>query len=206
MFNGKAILIFLCIFLAGGVAGHFTGLRMACEQGKKKPEPTAQAQSQPRRPVEEWSNRFKKEFSTRVGITPEQQASIEPLVVEAQVEFRQLREHFGQQAADVSERLEAHVMTLLTEEQKPKYQQMINERLERFRKKEAERAAAAAAAASRGEPPPGPPHRGDRPPPPPSGEKPATPAEADKVSPPPASGAATPSDKPAPTTEPAKAP
>lgn len=198
MFNGKAILIFLCIFLAGGVAGHFTGLRMACQQGNKKPEPTAQAQSQPRRPVEEWSNRFKKEFSTRVGITPEQQSSIDPLVVEAQVEFRHLREHYGQQAADVSERLESHVMMLLTDEQKPKYQQMINERLERFRKKEAERAAAAAAAAARGEPPPGPPYRSDKPPMPPSGEKPAVPAGTDKVSPPPA-----PATEPA---TPAKAP
>lgn len=197
MFNGKAILIFLCIFVAGGVTGHFTGLRMACEQGKKKPEPTAQAQNQPRRPVEEWSNRFQKEFTTRVGLLPEQQAQIDPVVAEARTEFRVLREQFGQQAADVSERLEAQVMKLLTDEQKPKYQQMINERLERFRKKEAERAAAAA----RGEPPPGPPQRGDRPSLPPAGEKQSSPTGTDKIAPPPAPSSATPPADSAPATK-----
>ena len=199
MFNGKAVLIFLCIFLAGGVTGYFTGLRMACEQGKRKNEPTTQGQSQPRRPVEEWSNRFRKDFNTRVGITPEQQAEIAPVVLAAQAEFRQLREHFGQQAADVSERLDAQVMKLLTDEQKAKYEQIIKERQERFKKKEAERAAAAAAAAARGEPPPGPPHRGEKPPLPPIGEKPAAPAGADKNLP---SSAAPAVDPPAPQKSP----
>lgn len=183
MFNGKAALIFLCIFLAGGVAGHFTGLRMACEQDKTKTKPTAQAQTPPRRPIEEWSNRFKKDFNTRVSTTPEQQALIAPVVLAAQAEFRLLREHFGQQAADVSDRLDSQVMKLLTDEQKPKYELMIKERQERFKKKEAERAAAAAAAAARGEPRA---HRGDRPPPPPPGEKPLPPPVTTTPSPAPA--------------------
>lgn len=169
MFNGKAVLIFLCIFLAGGVAGHFTGLRVACQKDGKKPEPTAQAQNQPRRPVEEWSNRFKKDFTTRVGVTPDQQAQIDPIVAEAQAEFRVLREHFGQQAADVTDRLDAQVLKLLTEEQRPKYELMIKERQERFKKKEAERAAAAA----RADHPPGP---GEKPAPTPT-NPPATTAQ-----------------------------
>ncbi|MFT3867338.1 MAG: hypothetical protein QM715_02460 [Nibricoccus sp.] len=167
MFNGKAILIFLCIFLAGGVAGHFTGLRMACEKGNRKTEPTTQVQNQPRRPVEEWSARFQKLFIEKVGITPEQKAQLDPFIQTAQAEFRQLREQSFHEMGNITEKLDAQVMALLTEEQKPKYQQLIIERQERFKKKEAERAAAMA----RGDRPPPPPPAGEKPPPPPAGEK-----------------------------------
>jgi Spy/CpxP family protein refolding chaperone len=181
MFNGKAILIFLCIFLAGGVAGHFTGLRLGCAQEKKKPEPTAQVQNQPRRPVEEWSVRFQKLFVEKVGITPEQKTQLDPFIQTAQTEFRRVREQSFQEMGNITEQLDAQVMALLTDEQKPKYDQLIKERLERFRKKDAERAAAAAAAA-RGEPPP---QRGDRPPMPPPGEKTLPPTAPPTTPPPP---------------------
>jgi uncharacterized membrane protein len=167
MFNGKAVFIFLCIFLAGGVTGGFVGMRIGCNKTGKKPEPSTQVQSQPRRPVEEWSRRFQKDFVTKVGITPEQQTQLDPLIQVAQVEFRQLREHFGQQAADVTERLDGQVMALLTPEQKTKYEQIIKERQERLKKMEAERAARA----DRPPKPDGQPSGGKQPPPPPSAEK-----------------------------------
>jgi len=201
MFNGKAILIFLCIFLAGGVAGHFTGLRVACEKGNKKSETTAQVQNQPRRPVEEWSMRFQKLFAEKVGITPEQKTQLDPFIQTAQAEFRRVREQSFHEMGDITDKLDAQVMALLTDEQKPKYEQLITERQERFKKKEAERAAAVA----RGEPPPGPPHRGDRPPMPP-GEKPGTPAGV-STPPPPAPEAGAPAATPASEAgAPAKAP
>jgi hypothetical protein len=188
MFNGKAILIFLCIFLAGGVAGHFTGLRMACEQGKKKPEPTAQVQNQPRRPVEEWSVRFQKLFVEKVGITPEQKIQLDPFIQTAQTEFRRVREQSFQEMGNITEKLDAQVMVFLTEDQKPKYDQLIKERLERFRKKDAERAAAAARgeAPNRPGPPPPPPPATEKLPPPPATETPPpapveTPAQAPKT-------------------------
>ncbi len=143
MFNGKAFIVFLSIFLAGGVAGHFVGLRVACERYKRQSSAVSPAQTAQRRPIEEWSQRFKKEFDEHIVTTPAQQAQIDPIVNEAQIEFRTLRERFGRQAADVSEKLDARIMAVLDEAQRPRYQQMINERLERFRKKEAERAAAA---------------------------------------------------------------
>lgn len=190
--TGKAALVFLSIFVAGGVTGHFVSLRIACARDAKKTEQPTQVQNQPRRPIEEWSHRFKKDFNARVGVTPEQLEQIEPVVVTAQAEFRRLRDQFGQHAADVTERLDAEVMKLLNDEQKPKYEQMIKERQERFRKKEAERAAAAAAAAAKGEPQSGPPHRGDRPPPPPQ-------QPTDKASP------GTPTTQPVPAAQPAPA-
>ncbi len=156
MFNRKAVFIFLCIFLAGGVAGGFVGMRIGCNQGKKKPEPSAQVQNQPRRPVEEWSKRFQKDFVTKVGVTPEQQAQLDPFIQAAQVEFRSLRGQFGQQAADLTEHLDGQVMEILTPEQKPKYEQMIKERQDRLKKKlEDERAARGEHPPVPGSPPPG---------------------------------------------------
>jgi Spy/CpxP family protein refolding chaperone len=169
MLNWKAVLIFLCIFLAGGVTGAFVSMRIACNKDQKKPEPTAQqVQNQPRRPIEEWSTRTQKAFAEKVEITPEQKAQLDPLIQSTQAEFRGLREQSFQMMADITEKLDAQVMTLLTPEQKPKYEQMIKERQERFKKKEAERAAAAA----RGDHPPGPPPPEGKPStPPPSGDK-----------------------------------
>ncbi|MFT3780401.1 MAG: hypothetical protein QM790_00195 [Nibricoccus sp.] len=176
MLNGKAILIFLCIFLAGGVAGHFTGMRMACAQRDAKPSTATQVQNQPRRPVEEWSNRFQKQFVERVGVSPEfKKEKIDPLVQAAQAEFRRIREDSFHEMGNITEQLDADVMARLSDEQKAKYQELISERQERFKKKEAERAAAAAAAAARGEPPPkpyGP--KSERQPPPTSETKPAS--------------------------------
>lgn len=181
--NGKAVFIFLCIFLAGGVAGGFLGMRIGCNQSNKKPEPSAQVQNQPRRPVEEWSKRFQKDFASKVGVTPEQQTQLDPLIQATQVEFRGLREHFGQRAADLTERLDAQVMELLTPEQKPKYEQMIKERQERLKKKlDNERA-------SRGERP----QKPNGPPPPRDGNLPQPPS-------PPGAPSPTPSETPAPKT------
>jgi len=173
MFNGKAVFIFLCIFLAGGVAGGFVGMRIGCNQNSKKPEPSAQVQNQPRRPVEDWSKRFQKDFVTKVGITPEQQTQLDPLIQAAQVEFRSLREHVGQQAADLTERLDGQVMELLTPEQKPKYEQMIKERQERLKKKmDDERAARGGDRPHKPGGPPLPSGENMPPPPPPPGTPP----------------------------------
>ena len=189
MFNGKAVFIFLCIFLAGGVAGGFVGMRIGCNKTNKKQEPSTQTQNQPRRPVEEWSKRFQKDFVTKVGITPEQQTQLDPLIQAAQVEFRHLREQFGQQAADVTERLDGQVMALLTPAQIIKYELIIKERQERLKKMEAERAA-------RGD-------RPGRPDGPPQGDKqPPAPTTSEKLSPPlpPGTSVPVPTETPAPKT------
>jgi uncharacterized membrane protein len=142
MINWKATLVFLCIFLAGGVAGGFVGNRIACTKANK--QTPAPAQNPQRRPIDEWSKRLKKEFITRLSITPEQEASLDPIFQEAQAELRVHRELFSKQAGAIMERLDGKLMTTLTPEQKLKYEELIKERQERQKKMEADRAAAAA--------------------------------------------------------------
>jgi len=140
--NWKAALVFLCIFLAGGVAGAFVGMRVACLKEKGRPAPFADGPPFPRRPIDDWSKRKQKEFSTRLELTPAQQTKTEVLFQEAQSELRQVREHSFQQATEITSRLEAQIMDLLSPEQRPKFTQLIKEREERQKKAAAERAAA----------------------------------------------------------------
>jgi len=182
MINWKATFVFLCIFLAGGVAGGFVGLRIGCTKATKQPEPTAQAQNPQRRPIDEWTKRLKKEFISRLVITPEQEAKLDPVFQEAQAELRVYREQFSEQTNVVQQKLDAKLMSLLTDEQKIKYEQLIKERQERKKKMDAERAAAAARGESPpkpGGPPPGTP--GEKLPPPPPGTPPPADAPAPKT-------------------------
>jgi Spy/CpxP family protein refolding chaperone len=155
--NWKAALVFLCIFLAGGVAGAFVGLRIACYKSKSKPAPVAEGQQPPpHRPIDDWSKRKQKEFVARLDLTPEQQTKTEILFQDAQTELRKVREHSFQQTAEITDQLEAQIMDLLTAVQRPKFTQLIKEREERQKKAAAERAAAAARsenAPKPGEPP-----------------------------------------------------
>lgn len=195
MINWKATLIFLCIFLAGGVAGGFVGMRIGCNKAKVKPEPTAQAQNPQRRPIDEWTKRQKKEFIERLSIPPEQEAKLDPVFQDAQAELRVYREQFSEQTNVVMKKLDGQLMALLTDEQKSKYEQLIKERQERKKKMDADRAAAAA----RGDRPPGPPPPGGKPfSPPPSGDK--------QVPPPPSTGTPSPAPSETPATPTPKTP
>jgi len=173
--NWKAALVFLCIFLAGGVAGAFVGMRIACTKAKSKPASFDQGQQPPHhRPIDDWSKRKQKEFITRLDLTPEQQTKTETLFQNAQTELRQVRERSFQQTSEITSRLEAQIMDLLSAEQRPKFSQMIKEREERQKKAAAERAAAAARnefPPKPGEPPP--PGAPDGPPPPPPAANPS---------------------------------
>ena len=152
--NWKAALVFLCIFLIGGVAGAFVGMRIACTKtAKDKHESKFEGMPPPHRPIDDWSKRKQKEFVTRLELTPEQQSKTEVLFQDAQTKLRQVRERSFQQTAEITNRLEAQIMELLSPEQRPKFTQMIKEREERQKKAAAERAAAAAA---KNEPPPKP--------------------------------------------------
>jgi Spy/CpxP family protein refolding chaperone len=204
--NWKAALVFLCIFLAGGVAGAFVGMRIACSQAKSRHDRLVGGQQPPpHRPIDDWSKRKQKEIVTRLELTPDQQTKTETLFQDAQTDLRQVRERSFQQTAEITDRLEAHIMDLLSPEQRPIFAQLIKEREERQKKAAAERAAAAAA---RNEHPPKPGELplppGKQPPAGPSGGAAPTPAFTDKASTSP-SPAAVPAQDAAPV-EPSKTP
>jgi len=141
--NLKAAVVFLCIFLAGGVAGAFVGMRIACTKAKNRPASPGEAfPPPPHHPIDDWAKRKQKEFVTRLELTPDQQIKTSALLQEAQSEFRTVREQSFQQIGAIASCLDAQVMSLLNPAQQSKFQQIIKEREERFKKAAVERAAA----------------------------------------------------------------
>lgn len=145
-------------------------MRIGCMEDRKFPTFSHDSKDNRKQPVEEWSQRYKRDLYTRVGITEEQFAKIEPLIKQAQVDFRRLREQSFQKVSEVAQKFDQTVSALLTEEQKPKYQQLIIERLERIKKMDRDRMRPPKGDAPPDRPPPPPPNGGDVPPPPPGPE------------------------------------
>jgi len=158
--NWKATIIFICIFLAGAIAGGFIGLRFACVRPKKPACPPTQPAATVNRPVEDWSKRQQKEFIEQLAPTPEQLAKSEPIFEATQVELRRQRKLFSQNVAEIVDHRDAQLLEFLAPAQKAKYEQTMRERKEKVRKLEAERAAA----------------RGETPPPNPAAPTPPAPA------------------------------
>ena len=141
--NWKAALVFLCIFLAGGVAGAFVGMRIVCVKAKNKAAFRGEGlPPPPHHPIDDWAKRKQKEFISRLELTPEQQIKTDALLQEAQIEFRKVREHSLQQIGEIASHLDAQIMSLLSAAQQSKFQQIIKEREERLRKAAAERTTA----------------------------------------------------------------
>jgi Spy/CpxP family protein refolding chaperone len=153
MINWKIVTVFVCIFLAGGIAGGFVGMRIGHTNYHKGSPFSAESKEQRRRPVEDWSKRFDHDLIHRVGVTPEQRAKMEPLIQETRANFRHLREQSFQKAGEIAQKFDEQISALLTEEQKPKYQQLVNERNERLKHMEPDRMRMP----KPGFPPPGPP-------------------------------------------------
>jgi uncharacterized membrane protein len=141
--NLKIAVVFVCIFFAGGVAGAFVGMRIVCTQAKYRPDSLGQGHPPPpHHPIDDWAKRKQKEFVTRLDLTPDQQTKTNALLQGAQTEFRTVREHSFQQIGEIASRLDAQIMSLLNAPQQEKFQKIIKEREERFKKAAAERAAA----------------------------------------------------------------
>jgi Spy/CpxP family protein refolding chaperone len=140
MITWKATLVFLGIFITGVVTGGFFGMRVSCDSKHKKTETTAHSAPAPKRPIDDWSKRKHKEFVTRLSLTPEQQEKFEPFFQKAQTEFRRLREQSFQQTSEITDRLDAQLRDLLTPGQRVELEKMIQERKEKYKKAEAERA------------------------------------------------------------------
>jgi len=164
----KVVVVLVALFLAGGVTGGFLTLRLARIVAPNRRPPGMQAQ-QPRRPVEQWGQQFRKQFAERLSLSAEQQKKIDAVRQATEEELRRLRHQSLVQTNEVTERLNKQISELLTPEQRPKFEKMMKERRERAQRMIQEQQQRM----QRGEPPgPG----GARPPrPPPKGASPAGP-------------------------------
>lgn len=154
--NGKVILAFVGVFMAGAVFGGFFAQRLA------RPPAAEPAPIRPERPADgQFAVMILKRLSQRLELTPEQEAAIRPIVAEADQEMRRLRRESFRESLAVAERMHAEVATILTEAQRRQLEQMKQAMRERWAQDRQRRW-------GEGPPPNGEPRR-ERPRPPPDG-------------------------------------
>lgn len=161
MINWKTVSLLSSIFAAGLIAGTFVGMRVACSP-RHHQNLIRDRHDDSKRPVEAWSKRFQRDMTERVGVTAEQSAKLEPLVQQAQTDLRTFRTQAFQKMEEMAAQFDENVLRLLTEEQKPKYEQLVKERKERLKSMDASRGGRLLRLPG-GEPPPPPPPPPDTP-------------------------------------------
>jgi Spy/CpxP family protein refolding chaperone len=113
----------LAIFLAGGGSGALIAWQV-CRRMPVRPLPAAEIGEQ-----------LRARFQSQLGLTPEQAAKIDPMIDEAMRRVEAIRrETAGQVFANVSN-LHEQALTVLTPEQKEKFEELERERREYLRQK-----------------------------------------------------------------------
>ena len=122
----KLILLILGIFLAGAVTGYFIYPEVAGMRAKPKhPSP------------EQWGPARLKKLSEKLGLSPEQEEKLRPIMVRDMAELGRLRTNCLAEAKKVFERMEHDISELLTPQQREKFEQMnreMREQMQRFMK------------------------------------------------------------------------
>jgi len=118
--KGKLILYLVLLFVAGAVTGSVITYGSVQRTGLGGPP----------RPPGDIVAHLKQKFQTRLDLTPEQQAKINPMVEKAGVALRAAHDDSTKQFARIFDDLNAQVATVLTPEQKTKLEEMEREHRE----------------------------------------------------------------------------
>jgi len=146
----KLVLVLVGIFIAGGVTGAFVTLRFGRDWVAKRPGP------------EQWAPNHLKKLSDRLGLQPQQQEELRPIIRRNMDELNRVRSESMAASRIVFERMEREISEKLTPDQITKYEQFNKEMRERAKKAMPEKGKGP------GGPPPGDPGKmpGEQPPPP----------------------------------------
>jgi hypothetical protein len=111
----KVIVVLLGIFVAGGVTGGFATARFFKYKIANRPVP------------EEWAPRTLKRLVERLGLSPEQQDQIRPIVKRHMENLNRVRNRSMADTQSVVEEMQREISNQLTPEQRPKYEQLNRE-------------------------------------------------------------------------------
>ena len=144
----QVCLVLTAIFAAGGVSGGLVAYRVA---RRNLPGPP---------PPEVWVPRQFERFARVLDLTPEQRQHIQPILEKNIEELADLRRQSMRTSREILDRMDAAIATELTPEQRVKFERIVKERRENWRRIQ-ERGGRG------GRERPGEPHPAETPPPPP---------------------------------------
>lgn len=119
----QLILVLVGIFVAGGVTGTFVTMRFGREWALRRPGPDYQ-----------WAPKHLKRLSDRLGLQPDQQEQILPIVKRNMEELSQVRNGCIAATTAVFEKMQREISEKLTPEQLVKYEQFNKEMRERAKR------------------------------------------------------------------------
>jgi len=126
--NVPIALYLLLVFVSGAVVG-------ALGYRTYNP-PTAKSVSPAKLTPDEWRRQYLDEMHTRLSLTDDQMQKLNVILDQTNARFQEAREQDNKLIRQIREDHFAHVRTILTDEQIPKYEQIHKEREERQKKQE----------------------------------------------------------------------
>ena len=117
----KVILAFTGIFVAGILVGGLVTLRWGKNVSQRQPM------------GEQFGPQLMERLVTQLDLTPEQQAKVKPIVDAAPEELKQVRRTTQRTSAAVLVRMQGDIGTVLTPEQKTKFDTQVGQARERIR-------------------------------------------------------------------------
>ena len=122
----KLIILLVGIFVAGGATGVLLGMRIARVMPPNRPPPAPEL----------WTSLHLKRITDDITLQPGQLEQIQPIVTRGMTELFTMRTQFLADNRVRREQMEREVMVILRPEQRPKYEKINREFLERSRKLE----------------------------------------------------------------------
>lgn len=156
----KLILLLVGIFIAGATTGGFVVVQFGREWIINRLQ------------SDQWAAIHLKKLSEKLELKPEQAEQILPIIRRNKDALNQARAECQAQMKTVFERMEREITVVLTPEQRPKYEKLIQEMKDRVRK---------VRPSGPGEPPRGKEGKPEGPPPPPPPQPSATPPPGNRV-------------------------
>jgi Spy/CpxP family protein refolding chaperone len=118
----KVILAFTGIFLAGILVGGLVTLRVGRNFAQRLPM------------SEQFGPQLLRRLVTQLDLTPEQQEKMKPIVSQAAEELRELRRSTQRTSAAVVVRMQGDIAALLTPAQKVKFDELVAQQRDRFKR------------------------------------------------------------------------
>jgi len=117
--TAKVVLVFVGVFIAGGITGGLLSLRCAKQPAPKTIKGTVEMPSE-----QQWVIGQMRRFVRELQLDNAQRELVKPVVTRADNDFRRLRKRTYRETMEIIERMNNEIAPMLTDEQKGKFEDL----------------------------------------------------------------------------------